>query len=48
MRVDKTQKLQLVNGMKDSLSKSTIAIVTRQSGLSVDEVSMLRSQVRGR
>ena len=44
--MDRAQKSQLVNDLKENLSQSTIAIITRQSGLTVDEVSDLRGRVR--
>lgn len=44
--MDRTQKEELVSALKDSLNESELVVVTQQSGLTVAEVTDLRSKVR--
>ena len=44
--MNRTEKQAFVANLKESLQDKSIAIVTRQSGLTVDEVNKLRDQIR--
>jgi large subunit ribosomal protein L10 len=44
--MDRSQKQELVAGMRDRLSQASTVIIVRQTGLTVDEVTKLRRQVR--
>jgi large subunit ribosomal protein L10 len=44
--VDRTQKEELVSTLRDKLNDSSLIVVTQQSGLTVAEVTDLRSKVR--
>lgn len=45
-QVDRSEKSELIASLKKSLSAVDLVVVTRQSGLTVAEVSDLRNQVR--
>lgn len=45
--MDRTQKEELVSNLRDHLNASELVVVTQQSGLTVAEVTDLRSKVRG-
>ncbi|MBP9752735.1 MAG: 50S ribosomal protein L10 [Proteobacteria bacterium] len=44
--MNRTQKEELVIELKDRMEKSALVVVTRQSGLTVSEVTNLRCQMR--
>ena len=44
--MDRTQKEELVSTLRDKLNESNLIVVTQQSGLTVAEVTDLRSKVR--
>lgn len=44
--MDRTQKEELVSTLRDKLNDSSLIVVTQQSGLTVAEVTDLRSKVR--
>jgi large subunit ribosomal protein L10 len=45
--VDRAQKQKVVDGLREVLADTTCVVVTRQSGLSVAEITQLRRQMRG-
>lgn len=45
--MDRTQKEELVSNLRDHLNACELVVVTQQSGLTVAEVTDLRSKVRG-
>src|SRR4029077_2584424 len=47
IRVDRTQKQQLVEALRQDLADIVCLVVTHQTGLNVAEVTQLRRQVRG-
>jgi len=44
--VDRSQKEALVRSLKDSLQQASVVVVTRQSGLTVGEVTNLRRETK--
>lgn len=44
--MDRSEKEKLVSSLREGLSEASLVVVTQQSGLTVAEVSDLRSQVR--
>jgi large subunit ribosomal protein L10 len=45
--VDRAQKQKVVDGLREALADTACVVVTRQSGLSVAEITQLRRQMRG-
>jgi len=44
--MDRSQKEQLVSEVRDTLQAASVVIVTQQTGLTVDQVTQLRRQMR--
>jgi large subunit ribosomal protein L10 len=45
--LDRTQKQQVVDGLREALAGMACVVITHQTGLTVAEATQLRSQVRG-